>query len=100
MADMKFPKRRLPLLLAGLALATLAACEYDGSGSAGVVYYDSMLWNDYYYGGPRPPATQPPASRPPRPTHPIARPPVSRPPTPTPPIYRPPPAPRPSPARR
>ncbi len=65
----------------------LSACDPNATGSGGV-YYDSMLWNDYYYGYPRPPRPDPP-----RPEHPIARPPVAKPP-----IHRPPTA-RPMPAR-
>ena len=65
------------LALSGLALA---GCDTTTSGSVSYgVYYDSMMWNDYY----RP---RPPSSRPPRPVHPIAPAPPARP---TPPIHRP-----------
>lgn len=71
------------LLLGALAFSslTLAGCDdvtTSGHVSYGV-YYDSMMWNDYY----RP---RPPQSRPPRPVHPIAPAPPARP---TPPIHRP-----------
>lgn len=76
-------KSGLVLALAGLAALTLSACDdtYVG-GSVGVgVYYDSMMWHDYY--NPRPPVRpQPPV----RPVHPIAPAPPVRP---TPPIHRP-----------
>ncbi len=74
------------LRLGGLLVAgglTLSACESTGvTGTAQVgVYYDSMMWNDYYR--PRPPRPVHPIERPPRPprpVHPIApRPPVARP---------------------
>jgi hypothetical protein len=67
----------------------LSACEPGSVNTSGSVYYDSMLWNDYYYGRPgyRPPNPSQPgrpvhpiAPTPPRPTPPIARPPVARPP--------------------
>ncbi|MCU9838054.1 hypothetical protein OEZ49_09775 [Ruegeria sp. WL0004] len=85
---------------AGLFAAVfgLAGCDPSATGS-GSVYYDSMLWNDYYYGYPRPPRPDRP-----RPEHPIERPPVkpvppiARPPVARPPIHRPPVA-RPMPAR-
>lgn len=82
------------LFLAG-SLAGLSACDSSGTGVSvsGGVYYDSLLWNDYYYGHSRPPRPNPPVNRPPRPEHPIARPPVARPP-----IHRP-PAGRPRPGR-
>ena len=69
--------------LAGAGLG-LSACDPNATVTVGAgVYYDSVLWNDYYYGRPPPPASRPP--RPPRPT-----PPIARPPRPTPPIHRPP----------
>ncbi|MEX0280119.1 MAG: hypothetical protein AB3N13_02885 [Arenibacterium sp.] len=77
--------RLLKGALAAAALTfTLAACE-PGSGSVSVsggVYYDSLLWNDYYYGYPRPPSRpgRPPGARPPVAKPPIARPPIHRPP--------------------
>ena len=77
---------RLSLALA--AVLGLAACDPNATGTASTgVYYDSMLWNDYYYGYPRPPQ-----GRPPKPEHPIARPPVARPPIHRPPVARPLPA--------
>lgn len=71
----------------------LAACDPNATSVGGSVYYDSMMWNDYYYGHPRPPRPERP-----KPEHPIARPPVARPPVARPPIHRPPVA-RPLPAR-
>jgi hypothetical protein len=83
----------------------LSACEPVSGNAGGSVYYDSMLWNDYYYGRPgsRPPKPPGPGKpvhpiEPPRPNPPIARPPVPRPPVARPPIARP-PIHRPSPAR-
>ena len=74
------------VLLGGGSLI-LSACEpVSGVYVSGGVYYDSVLWNDYYR--PRPP--QPPVVKPPRPPRPT--PPIARPPRPTPPIHR---APRP-----
>lgn len=86
-------------LLAALATGTmlLSACENTGGSASSGVYYDSMMWNDYYYRPnpprpERPPRPEHPIERPERPVHPIApRPPVSRP-TPR-------PSPRPSPRR-
>lgn len=81
------------------SILTLGACDPNGTYVGGSVYYDSMLWNDYYYGYPRPPRPDRP-----RPEHPIERPPVNpmppiaRPPVARPPIHRPPVA-RPLPAR-
>lgn len=74
-------------LAAGLGAATLglSACDPTATGSVSTgVYYDSVLWNDYYYGHPRPPVTKPPrpkppVAKPPRPKPPIHRPPVARP---------------------
>ncbi|WP_127111703.1 hypothetical protein [Shimia sediminis] len=67
------------LALSGLALA---GCNTTTSGHVSYgVYYDSMMWNDYYR--PRPPTTNPPPGRP---VHPIAPAPPARP---TPPIHRP-----------
>ena len=72
------------------SLTVLSACEpVTTSGSA---YYDSVMWNDYYYG--RPPIETRPPHRPVRPVPPIARPPHVRPP-----IHRPPTT-RPMPRRR
>ncbi|MBJ6370701.1 hypothetical protein [Sedimentitalea arenosa] len=102
-------KRSILALALGLSSLGLAACDPDGVGvSGGVgVYYDSMLWNDYYYGGPRPPYYRPPPNRPVPPARPpvgvtppigtvppgfrppTARPPVTRPPVARPPIHRP-----------
>lgn len=70
------------LALCGLALA---GCNTTTSGHVSYgVYYDSMMWNDYYR--PRPPTNPPPGTRPPRPVHPIAPAPPARP---SPPIHRP-----------
>jgi hypothetical protein len=92
----------LALALAG-SVVGLSACDpatTGVNGSVGVgVYYDSMLWNDYYYGRPRPPhhrPVNPPVTRPPvGVTPPIGivppggRPPTARPPIARPPIHRP-----------
>lgn len=75
------PRRAIIGLGLGLAALTLAACDPDAPPPSGSAYYDSMMWNDYYYGyrpGYRPP------HRPPRP--PIG----TVPPRPMPPIYNPP----------
>ena len=73
------------LAFALTAALGLAACDPNATGSVSTgVYYDSLLWNDYYYGHPRPPQ-----GRSPRPEHPIARPPVARPPIHRPPVARP-----------
>lgn len=100
---MNYTIRKL-VLLAGLGGAAigLSACDPSSVSTGGSVYYDSMLWNDYYYGYPRPP--RPPRPDRPKPEHPIERPPakptppIARPPTARPPIHRPPVA-RPMPAR-
>lgn len=77
------------IALVGGGAVTLSGCEpVDGVYVSGGVYYDGLLWNDYYR--PRPPVVKPP--HPPRPT-----PPIARPPRPTPPIHRPPRPPRPTP---
>ncbi len=79
---------------------TLAACEPGSVSTGGSVYYDSMLWNDYYYGSYRP-GYRPPSGRPERPDRPDRpdrpiRPPgggidpgFSRPPVAKPPVHRP-----------
>lgn len=73
-------KTVIALTAASLAAMSLAGCEETtGSVHAGV-YYDSMMWNDYYR--PYPPAR--PNPPPGRPVHPIAPPP-----RPSPPIHRP-----------
>lgn len=73
------------------SLIALSACQpVTTSGSA---YYDSVMWNDYYYG--RPPTGVNPPHRPP--VHPV--PPIARPPHVRPPIHRPPTT-RPTPRRR
>lgn len=77
----------------GAGMMVLTACEPGTVSYGGSVYYDSLLWNDYYYGRPRPPEPDRP-DRPVRPEPPIAKPPVARPP-----IHRPPTTPRPLPAR-
>ena len=82
-----FRRRKIVLafVLTGPFLA-LSGCEPTAGNTGGSVYYDSMLWNDYYYGRPgtRPPdpgrPEHPIAPAPPRPTPPIARPPAARPP--------------------
>lgn len=101
-----FLKKRKALLAALLGAASIgiSACDPNATYSGGV-YYDGLLWNDYYNGyprpprPPRPPKPEHPIERPPRPEHPIARPPIARPPVARPPIHRPPVA-RPMPARR
>ena len=66
------------LTCAGL---TLAGCDQPTSASA-TVYYDAMLWNDYYYPRrPKPVNPIEPPARPVRPVNPIERP--------APPIHRP-----------
>ncbi len=82
-------KSLVALALVGAGIG-LSGCDPNAVGVSGGVYYDSVMWNDYYYGHPRPPRPE----RPVRPEHPIARPPVARPP-----IHRPPVA-RPMPVRR
>ncbi|MEX0285816.1 MAG: hypothetical protein AB3N23_14505 [Paracoccaceae bacterium] len=77
----------LVVSLTGAAFS-LSACDPNATGSVSTgVYYDSMIWNDYYYGYPRPPRPDRP-----RPEHPIARPPVAKPPIHRPPVARPLPA--------
>lgn len=79
--------RRLSLIAGmGMAVLGLGACDPSATGGSSA-YYDAVIWNDYYYGHPRPPV-----QRPPRPEHPIARPPVARPPIHRPPVARPMPA--------
>lgn len=84
--------RKLALIgMLGGGVTLLTACDPTTVQTGGSVYYDSMLWNDYYYGRPRPPQPE----RPPRPEHPIeppggVRPPVGRPPVARPPVARPP----------
>ncbi len=103
---MVFSKIKSVLVPVSLAVGVLAlsGCDYPSTGSSHAgVYYDSMMWNDYYR--PRPPRPpkpehpiEPPQIKPPKPVHPIApRPPVSRPPVSRPPVSR--PSPRPSPRR-
>lgn len=78
---LKRSKTMLSLSLLGLSAMTLSACD-DVYTTGGVgVYYDSMMWNDYYH--PAPPAR--PNPPPGRPVHPIA----PRPPRPSQPIHRP-----------
>ncbi|MBB94553.1 MAG: hypothetical protein CML68_08125 [Rhodobacteraceae bacterium] len=82
-------KWRLAALVAGATLV-LSACEpVDGVHVSAGVYYDGLLWNDYYR--PVPPVVHPRPPRPPRP-----QPPIARPPRPKPPIHRPPRPPRPT----
>lgn len=86
---------------AGLAAMVLAGCESSGTVSTGG-YYDSMMWNDYYYhpypdrpDRPERPDRPDRPDRPERPVHPIApKPPVARPPVARPPVARPRPGPR------
>lgn len=93
MSMISLRKLLLASALSGATL-TLSACDPDGVYVGGSVYYDSMLWNDYYYGRPQPPRPPRP-ERPVKPVHPIApvpprpRPPVARPPVARPPIHRP-----------
>ncbi len=58
--------RRLALAigLAGSGM-TLAACDPGAVSTGGVVYYESMLWNDYHHNHPRPPGIRPPRPEPP-----------------------------------
>ncbi|SHI82790.1 hypothetical protein SAMN05444000_103165 [Shimia gijangensis] len=75
-------KTMVALTAASLGAMSLAGCDdvyTTGSVSTGV-YYDSMMWNDYYR--PYPPAR--PNPPPGRPVHPIAPPP-----RPSQPIHRP-----------
>ncbi|SEF99513.1 hypothetical protein [Jhaorihella thermophila] len=82
--------RRLSLGLGVMGAALLlAACDPDAQPSSSSVYYDSLLWNDYYYGCPGCP---PPGYRPAPPRPPIG----TVPPRPTPPIHRPRPTPLPA----
>ena len=46
-------KLTLALGLSG-ALFALSACDPNAVPVSGGAYYDSVLWNDYYYGGVRP----------------------------------------------
>ncbi|MBT3139974.1 hypothetical protein KL867_02825 [Ruegeria litorea] len=87
-------------LAVGLSASVLAlsACDPSAVSVGGGVYYDSMMWNDYYYGYPNRP-NRPDRPDRPKPEHPIARPPVANPPIARPPIHRPPVA-RPMPGRR
>lgn len=92
---------KLPLAsFALMASLGLAGCETGTT--SGAVYYDSMLWNDYYRGYYRPgyPVRPDPPERPEKPVNPIEPPPVARPPgsidpgfsrpvRPNPPIHRP-----------
>ncbi|WP_299352922.1 hypothetical protein [uncultured Shimia sp.] len=75
-------KSAIALTALSLGAMSLSACDdVYTTGSVGVgVYYDSMMWNDYYR--PNPPAR--PNPPPGRPVHPIA--PAPRP---QPPMHRP-----------
>ncbi|MEP5196249.1 MAG: hypothetical protein ABJQ70_14640, partial [Roseobacter sp.] len=42
------------LFAAVIGVIALAGCEPGNVRTSGSVYYDSMLWNDYYYGSYRP----------------------------------------------
>ncbi|MCA0872385.1 hypothetical protein LCL97_16240 [Seohaeicola saemankumensis] len=77
-----------------VSAVALSGCDPNAVYTGGSVYYDSMLWNDYYYG--RPPSRPPRPERPVKPVHPIApvppprpTPPIARPPVARPPIHRP-----------
>lgn len=89
--------RRIILAVSlGGAVLSVAACDPNAVSTGGSIYYDSMLWNDYYYDRPgyRPPnppgkpvhpiepghPKPPPGTRPPGHRPPVARPPVARPP--------------------
>lgn len=81
---MNLRKTTLAMALAVSAM-TLTACDSAGVSVGGSVYYDSMLWNDYYHGHPgyrpdRPGRPKPPGIYPPRPHPPSVRPPIARPP--------------------
>ena len=85
------------ITLAFAGALALAGCDGTGFTTTGTVYYDSMLWNDYYYGSYRP-GYRPPPDRPDRPDRPgrPVRPPgggidpgFSRPPAARPPVHRP-----------
>ncbi len=93
--------RRMALAL-GLMLGGfgLSACDPSATGYSGGAYYDSMMWNDYYWYDD--PGYRPPVDRPDRPDRPVKprppvstlpapapRPPVARPPVARPPIHRP-----------
>ncbi len=80
MTKRRIPGWRIVLGLTG-AVLVLAGCE-PGSSSRSSVYYDGVVWHDYYYGyrpgyRPLPPAT-PPISLPIEPP-PIAAPPIAAP---------------------
>ncbi|MDW3225604.1 MAG: hypothetical protein R8G34_22380 [Paracoccaceae bacterium] len=64
---MRLKPKKLALAVAlGGAVLGLSACDPAGVSTSGAVYYDSVLWNDYYYGYDRPAAP----SRPDRPVRP------------------------------
>lgn len=77
------------------SLTVLSACEPGTTSASASLYYDSVMWNDYYYG--RPPVGVRPPRPPVHPVHPV--PPIARPPHVRPPIHRPPTS-RPMPRRR
>ena len=93
--------RTLVMSLGLVGAMALSACTPGSYSSSGAVYYDSMLWNDYYYGsyrpGYRPPDRPDRPERPDRPNRPErpVRPPggidpgFSRPPVANKPIHRP-----------
>lgn len=105
MINRLFPRRAMYSIVAAGAFVALGACDPSTTGgttaSSSTVYYDSVLWNDYYWGRPVPPR---PGRPPGKPENPIERPPakpvppIAKPPRPTPPIHRP-SRPRPVPAR-
>ncbi len=61
--------RKLIIALGFGGIMALSACETGSVSTGGAVYYNSMLWNDYYYGGYRP-GYRPPPNRPDRPVRP------------------------------
>ena len=65
---MVFQRKSILLSLSFVAAMALSACDPSSTRVSGSVYYDSMLWNDYYYGGYRP-GYRPP-DRPDRPERP------------------------------
>lgn len=62
--------RKLLISLGFMSAMVLSACEPGAVSTGGAVYYDSVLWNDYYYGGSRP-GYRPPHGRPDRPDRPV-----------------------------
>ncbi len=86
---MNLRKYKLAIALGG-SVMILTACDPSNVSVGGGVYYDSVLWNDYYYhdhdnyrppppGVRPPPGTRPPGTRPPTARPLPARPPIHRP---------------------